>query len=167
MIIVVLVFNFRANTPQPPQVSLNDVAQKVMNGQVDKIVVDGDNLDVSLADGTKAISRKEPTSTMVDQLVALGVTPAELSSSQLQIEIKQPSDWNTIISSGDLHPAGGAGGWLDLAHATPGSRQRTTKPCHSERAGRACSPGINQRSLSKTWPALRRPRKSSRRWLSS
>ncbi len=98
MIIVVLVFNFRANTPQPPQVSLNDVAQKVMNGQVDKIVVDGDSLDVSLADGTKAVSRKEPSSTMVDQLVALGVTPAELASSQVQIEIKQPSDWNTVIS---------------------------------------------------------------------
>jgi cell division protease FtsH len=98
MIIVVLVFNFRANTPQPPQVSLNDVAQKVMNGQVDKIVVDGDSLDVSLADGTKAVSRKEPSSTMVDQLVALGVTQAELASSQVQIEIKQPSDWNTVIS---------------------------------------------------------------------
>jgi cell division protease FtsH len=98
LIIVVLVFNFKANTPQPPQVSLNDVAQKVMNGQVDKIVVDGDNLDVSLADGTKAVSRKEPSSTMVDQLVAFGVTPAELASSQLQIEIKQPSDWNTVIS---------------------------------------------------------------------
>jgi cell division protease FtsH len=98
LIIVVLVFNFRANTPQPPQVSLNDVATKVMNGQVDKIVVDGDNLDVSLADGTKAVSRKEPSSTMVDQLVALGVTPAELASSQVQIEIKQPSDWNTVIS---------------------------------------------------------------------
>jgi cell division protease FtsH len=98
LIIIVLVFNFRANTPQPPAVSLNDVAQKVMNGQVDKIVVDGDDLSVSLGDGTKVVSRKEPTSTMVDQLVALGVTPQQLSSSQLQIEIKQPSDWNTVIS---------------------------------------------------------------------
>jgi cell division protease FtsH len=98
LIIVVLVFNFRANTPQPTPISLNDVAQKVMNGQVEKIVVDGDSLDVELVDGTQVVSRKEPTSTMVDQLVALGVTPAELASSQVTIDIKQPSDWNTVIS---------------------------------------------------------------------
>ena len=98
LIIIVLVFNFRANTPEPPAVSLNDIAQKVMNGQVEKIVVDGDDLSIDLGDGTKVVSRKEPTSTMVDQLLALGVTTQQLSSSQLQIEIKQPSDWNTVIS---------------------------------------------------------------------
>ena len=98
LIIVVLVFNFRANTPQPPQVSLNDVAQKVMSGQVQEIVIDGDALSVTLTGGQKVESRKEPTSTAIDQLIALGVTPAELSSSKLQIQIKQPSDWNTILT---------------------------------------------------------------------
>jgi len=97
-IVAILVMQFRAGAPQPERLYLNEVAAQVASGNVSRIVVDENNLEVILRDGTSAFSHKEPTKTTVEQLVDLGLTPDLLASDRLQIEIKQPSDWNTVVS---------------------------------------------------------------------
>ncbi|MGA9532133.1 MAG: ATP-dependent zinc metalloprotease FtsH [Anaerolineales bacterium] len=98
MIIAVLVIQFRAGTPQPERLYFNEVAQAVRQGTVARLVVDENDIEVVYRDGTNALSRKEPSQTAVEQLLALGVETSQLGPDNLQIEIKQPSDWNTVIS---------------------------------------------------------------------
>ncbi len=98
MIVAVLVFQFRASAPQPKQLSLSEVARALETGQVTRIVVDKDELEVIYRDGSSAFSRKESTSTAVQQLLELGLPQESLASNGLQWEIKQPSDWNTVLS---------------------------------------------------------------------
>jgi cell division protease FtsH len=98
LIIAVLIIQFRAGAPQPQRLFFNEVAQAVERGDVARLVVDENDIEVVYQDGTNALSRKEPSQTAVEQLLALGVEPTQLSPENLQIEIKQPSDWNTVIS---------------------------------------------------------------------
>ena len=97
-IVAILVIQFRAGAPQPDRLYLNEVAREIAAGNVSRVVVDENNLEVIFRDGTSAFSRKEPTKTTIEQLVDLGLTPDALTSESLQIEIKQPSDWNTVVS---------------------------------------------------------------------
>jgi cell division protease FtsH len=98
MIVAVLLFQFRDGASQPDTLAINEVAQKIRSQEIAKIVVDENNLEIVFEDGTEATSRKEPTKTLVEQLLDLGVTADDLSASQVSLEIKEPSDWNTVIS---------------------------------------------------------------------
>lgn len=101
LIVAVLVLQFRDGASQPERLAFNEVAEKIMSGEIARIVVNDNELEVIFSEsGTAAIafSRKEPTKTFVEQLLDLGVTPEALSTNQIKLEIKEPSDWNTIIS---------------------------------------------------------------------
>jgi cell division protease FtsH len=98
LIIAVLIIQFRAGTPQPEQLYFNQVADAVKKGEVTRIVVDDDNLEVIYRDGHSALSRKEPSDSVIQQLLDLGVTQDQLSPDNVQLEIKQPSDWNTVLT---------------------------------------------------------------------
>ncbi len=97
-IVAILVIQFRAGAPQPERLYLNEVAAEIAAGSISRIVVDENNLEVIFRDGTSAFSRKEPTKTTIEQLIDLGLPADALSSEKLEIEIKQPSDWNTVVS---------------------------------------------------------------------
>ncbi|HJS30124.1 MAG TPA: ATP-dependent zinc metalloprotease FtsH [Anaerolineales bacterium] len=97
-IISMVVWNFGSNRPQEA-VSINMVATAVQEGKVTKIQEDDDRLLVSYADGTEKISYKEPTSTLVEQLTALGVSPEQLQSTEIDIEIKPPSAWLGVATA--------------------------------------------------------------------
>jgi cell division protease FtsH len=98
LIIAVLIIQFRAGTPQPERLYFNQVADAVKKGEVTRIVVDDNNIEVIYRDGHSALSRKEPSDSVIQQLLDLGVTQDQLSPSNVQLEIKQPSDWNTVLS---------------------------------------------------------------------
>ncbi|MGD8758780.1 MAG: ATP-dependent zinc metalloprotease FtsH [Anaerolineales bacterium] len=98
IIIVVLVIQVRAGAAQPERLYFNEVADKILNSEVARIVVDDNDLEVIFHDGTSALSRKEPTKTAIEQLMDLGVSAQQLSADNLEIEIKQPSNWSTVIS---------------------------------------------------------------------
>jgi cell division protease FtsH len=98
MIVAVLLFQFRDGASQPENLAFNEVAQSIRSQEIAKITVDENNLEIVFEDGSEATSRKEPTKTLVEQLLDLGVTADDLSASQVRIEIKEPSDWNTVIS---------------------------------------------------------------------
>jgi cell division protease FtsH len=98
LIITVLVFQFRGSSPQPERLYFNELAEKIKAGEVTKVVVDENELEVVFTSGDNAVTRKEPTTTAIQQLLDLGVTPQELSSDRIQWEIKQPSNWSSVIS---------------------------------------------------------------------
>jgi cell division protease FtsH len=98
LIVAVLIFQFRAGAPQPDHLYFNQVADGIRAGEISRLVVDGDSIEVVYKDGHSALSRKEPSKTAVEQLIDLGVTPDQLSSKNVEIDIKQPSDWNTVVS---------------------------------------------------------------------
>ncbi len=99
LIIVILVIQFRAGAEQPQRLFFNQLADMIRAKEpIEKVIVDDNDLEIVFADGTSAFSRKEPTKTAVEQLLDLGVTPEELSSEHIKWEIKQPSDFNQIIT---------------------------------------------------------------------
>jgi cell division protease FtsH len=98
IIIGVLVLRFNAGTPQPEQLYINQVAEAIRAGEVQQVIVNDNDLQILFRDGREAVSRKEPTTTAVQQFLDLGVTPAQLSPDLIEWEIRQPSEWNTVIS---------------------------------------------------------------------
>jgi cell division protease FtsH len=98
LIIIVLVVQFRASAPQPERLFFNQLADSIRTGEVTRVVVDDNDLEIIFRDGTTAFSRKEPTKTAIEQLIDLGVTPGELSSDRIEWEIKQPSDFGQVIT---------------------------------------------------------------------
>jgi cell division protease FtsH len=101
LIVAVLILQFRDGAGQPDRLAFNEVAEKIKSGEVARIVVNDNELEVITEDGntvTTYISRKEPTKTFVEQLLDLGVAPDDLSTARIELEIKEPSDWNTVIS---------------------------------------------------------------------
>lgn len=99
LIVIVLVVQFRSGQTPPERLDFNEVADLIRTGRIARIIVDENDLMIIFPGGeTRAISRKEPTTTAVEQLMALGVTQEMLSSDRVKLEIKQPSDFNQIIT---------------------------------------------------------------------
>ncbi|OGO15757.1 MAG: cell division protein FtsH [Chloroflexi bacterium RBG_16_48_8] len=98
LIITVLVFQFRGAAPQPERLYFNELVEKIRTGDVDRIVVDDNDVEIIFASGESAYSRMEPTKTFVEQLLDLGMTPEDLSPDKVRLEIKQPSNLNNVIS---------------------------------------------------------------------
>ncbi|HEX9332603.1 MAG TPA: ATP-dependent metallopeptidase FtsH/Yme1/Tma family protein, partial [Anaerolineales bacterium] len=81
--------------------TINEIARDIKAGKVARVVIeDNNNLRVIYTDGdTNGVqSYKETDSTLVSQLLALGVTPDELTPENVKIEVKPPSQWAGIVS---------------------------------------------------------------------
>lgn len=92
---VILLGVFRPENPE--EWPLSKVADEIKSGEVDKIVVnDTDKLAVTLKNGDKAISTKDPMSSAPEQLVALGVSSDQLSKVVWSYE--KSTNWQGIIN---------------------------------------------------------------------
>jgi cell division protease FtsH len=101
LIITVLVFQFRGASPQPDRLFFNEVVDKIKTGEVSRVIVDDNDLEIvykNYKNGDSAFSRVEPSKTAVEQLLDLGVTADDLSARNIELEIKQPSNLNSVIS---------------------------------------------------------------------
>jgi len=97
-----LFMGYRDNVNTEKPVTINQVAQAVQKGEVARIIIESDDrIRVVYENGTEegVESRKEPNATLVDQLVSLGVTTAQLAPDNVVIEVRPPSVWGTILSS--------------------------------------------------------------------
>jgi cell division protease FtsH len=97
--IVAMFFNFQQQKPPSEALTINEVAADIKLKQIKRIVDDDNRLTVIYTDGTERVSQKEDTDTLVDQLIALGVTPEELDPENVRIEIKPPSAWLGIATA--------------------------------------------------------------------
>jgi cell division protease FtsH len=81
--------------------TINEIARDVKAGKIARVVIeDNNNLRVIYQDGDVdgVESYKETDSTLVAQLLGLGVTPDQLSPENVKIEVKPPSQWAGIVS---------------------------------------------------------------------
>jgi cell division protease FtsH len=97
-IIITLALTADLQEGQPENIPLNVVAEDIRAGRVTRIVVDENELEIIYTDGATAVSRKEMTKTMVEQLLDLGVTTEDLAANRLKIEIKKPNDISGFLS---------------------------------------------------------------------
>jgi cell division protease FtsH len=98
-IIAMVVYNFQQNSTTQEVMSINEVADVIQKGEVERIIEDENNLEIVFSDGEKRISQKENDATLVEQLKALGVTTEQLQSEKVKIEIKPPSAWLGIATA--------------------------------------------------------------------
>jgi len=99
--VAMIVMAFQRDSGSSESLTINEVAQDIKSGTVARVVIeDGDNLRVIYTDGDEngVESYKESDSTLVEQLLALGVTPEQLSPDSVMIEVKPPSQWAGIVS---------------------------------------------------------------------
>jgi cell division protease FtsH len=73
-------------SPASESISLNALAQKINEGSVKRILVKGDELDVTFADDTKTTAQKEPNVGLTETLVNYAVDAEKLKSVELRIE---------------------------------------------------------------------------------
>ena len=98
-IIAMVVYNFSSQGSSQDVLTINEVSAGIQNGTITKIVEDENNLRIIMNDGSQKSSTKDPTTSLVEQLVQLGVTPTQLNPDQVKIEIKPPSPWIGIITA--------------------------------------------------------------------
>lgn len=98
-IIAMLVYNFSAQGTSQDAKTINEVAADVQSGKVKRIVEDENRLRIIYNDGSTHESTIDTNATLVQQLIDLGVTPAQLAPGQVLLEIKPPSAWLGIITA--------------------------------------------------------------------
>ncbi len=81
------------------EVSINQLAADIKAQKVTKIEGDEDRLQVTYKDLTESVSTKESNATLVDQLLALGVTEDQLDPAKIKILIKPPSAWLGVFTA--------------------------------------------------------------------
>ena len=98
MLLTALYSLITESTKSKEQVSLSQLVSDINSGQVSKISVSGDNLDVTYKDGSQKISQKESESALSETLKNYGVSPEALKG--IAIDVRQPSGlmfWVTNI----------------------------------------------------------------------
>jgi len=95
-----LYVGFKQDNNAPEPLTINQVAQSIQNGEVARVIIQSDTqIHIVYKSGKEADSNKESSATLVDQLISLGVTPAQLSPNNVIIEVQPPSPWAGILSS--------------------------------------------------------------------
>ncbi len=89
-------YTYVQSMEQPEGVVFSEVAAYIRDGAVSEISVEGNSVDVKLRDGRLLSTTKEPESTVVEQLAALGVDSELLEG--VKIEVVTPSEWMELLA---------------------------------------------------------------------
>jgi cell division protease FtsH len=100
-IIVLVVISFNKANSADTVLTINQLADEIKQGNVLRVVEEENKLTVYYRDGlTEKTATKEIEATLVDQLLALGVTPEDLSATTgIKIEVKPPSAFAGILNA--------------------------------------------------------------------
>jgi cell division protease FtsH len=99
ILVAVIALFFSLFSPQTSQseLELNVLAQQVSNGEVERMIVSGDEVKVYYKDNREpALARKERNSDVVQTLTNLGVPADKILATSLQVE--KPSDWGSWLT---------------------------------------------------------------------
>ena len=101
-IVAMVYFNIRQQPGAQEPLTINQLAALIQQGKVSRIVIQSDNqLQVisPSSNGTiEQTAQKEAETTLVSQLIDLGVTTVQLAPDKIQIEVKAPSPWVGIMT---------------------------------------------------------------------
>ena len=97
--VAMVVMAFQRESGAAESLTINEVAGDIKEGSVARVVIESDDrLRVVYDNGEEKESHKEASATLVEQLLGLGVTSEELSSSNVKIEVDPPSQWAGVVS---------------------------------------------------------------------
>ena len=98
-IVAMVYFNIQKQPSGQGPLVISTVAQQIEAGKVARIIVNNDSSLTVISTGAGSVeqtSHKEPETTLVDQLLALGVTPEQLA--KVSIEANPPSPWAGVLT---------------------------------------------------------------------
>ncbi|MEZ0396907.1 MAG: ATP-dependent zinc metalloprotease FtsH [Anaerolineales bacterium] len=101
-IVAMVYFNVRQKPETQKPLTINELAAEVEAGNISRLIVE-DNDSVRAVYETESgeierTAQKEPETTLVNQLLALGVSPEKLSPENVVIEVQPPSPWVGLIT---------------------------------------------------------------------
>ena len=98
-IIVMAVYSFSQRS-STEDLTINQVAADIRAGKISEIEDNENQLRVKYyEDLREGVSNKENTATLVEQLIDLGVTPADLAPEKIKIMITPPSPWLGVLTA--------------------------------------------------------------------
>ncbi|MEN4013410.1 MAG: ATP-dependent zinc metalloprotease FtsH [Chloroflexota bacterium] len=97
-IIAMVMYSF-SQRGSTSEVSINQLAEDIKNQRVTKIEEDDNRLTVTYKDLSEAVSNKEPSATLIEQLLNLGVTQEQLHPERINILIRPPSAWVGVLTA--------------------------------------------------------------------
>jgi cell division protease FtsH len=93
-----VVINYSQQNSSQDILTINQIAADIKQGSITRIVQDENRLTVTYDDGKQKKSNKESNNSLIEQLIYLGVTPAQLSPDNISIEVKAPSALLSILT---------------------------------------------------------------------
>jgi cell division protease FtsH len=99
IIIGLLVFAFSSNNLSQKPISINEAVGEIQKGNISKITVENDNsIKLTFKDGKQLNTNKEENTSFITQITQLGVTPEQLSSEKITLEVLPPSIWLSVFN---------------------------------------------------------------------
>ncbi len=101
IVIIALAFGGYTRNGEDKVISINQLASDIQAGTVSKITIENDN-DLTIIYKEEGLERqaiKETSTSLVDQLTKLGVTPEQLSGKSIDIRVKPPSVWVNVLNT--------------------------------------------------------------------
>ena len=90
LIVLSAIYSFYYSSPQSTEtIPLNQIVSDINNGNVTKITIQENKLEIELKDGTKKISQKEGEAGLTESLKNLGVDQEKLK--EVSLEVKSES----------------------------------------------------------------------------
>lgn len=98
-IIAMVFFTVNQQSAGVDEIPFNELATDIKNGEVKSIIEDDSRLEITYKNSNAIkTSTKDPSTPLIAQLVELGVTPEDLSTENLSVDIQLPSPLMGIVS---------------------------------------------------------------------
>lgn len=94
ILIALVAWSFLVPLSQPKEIPISAVIQKVKGGEVQKIVIEGTDLQVTFKSGEEAVSKREAGTGFLETLTQSGVDPALVEEG---ISVREGFPWGDII----------------------------------------------------------------------
>ena len=98
-IVAMVYFNIQKQPAGQGPLYISDIAAQIQAGKIARIIVNNDSSLTVISTSNSTIeltSHKEPETTLVSQLLDLGVTPAQLA--KVSVEANPPSPWAGVLT---------------------------------------------------------------------
>ncbi|MCK6540649.1 MAG: ATP-dependent zinc metalloprotease FtsH [Anaerolineales bacterium] len=103
-VVTMVVTMVRNQSSTSQSLTINELARDIQSGKIARVVIENDgSLRVIYKTGTESETQtgveayKESDSTLVEQLLRLGVSPDKLSAENVKIEVEAPSVWSGFL----------------------------------------------------------------------
>ena len=91
---------FQSSDARPEEVDVTSIARAIQEGSVESIVVNGDDVEVTMRDGDIVRTRKDEDISFLETLESLGVSATDIESVEITVDSPgQAGNWLTLLTS--------------------------------------------------------------------